>query len=306
MRRLGSHTRSVALLAVVVGVTIGATLLISRGSAENPGADVRGPVRRTSHDAQRLGPSTNTLPAGVSGKGMHVVFDARFSGTSLNRTQWDTCYSFPSLGTTAPGCTNFGNRQEIEWYLPSQDAVSGGTLSLRAEFAPTKGTTESGAPKIYHYRSGMVTTSSSFKFAYGYVQMVARLPPGPDLWPAFWMLPASGGPLPEIDIIEGAWTAHRLTANLHPTAGPTFSRKLGASPSPQAWQTYGLRWQPDVVTWYVDGKPVAVDVTSVPHVAMYLLIDLAVTHFVPSCLRPPVPRSCDGSLQIGSVKVWQH
>src|ERR1700722_5312871 len=88
----------------------------------------------------------------------------------------------------ATGCTNFGNADEQEWYLPSQDQVSGGVLHLVAQPIPTRGTNSAGAAKTYECRSGMVTTMPGFSFEYGVVQVVAQIPSTAGLWPALWLL----------------------------------------------------------------------------------------------------------------------
>ena len=74
---------------------------------------------------------------------------------------------------------NFGNStHESEWYLPSQVKVENGTLNLVAKREPTAGTAANGNSRTYYCRSGMVTTYPGFRFRYGYLQIVARIPAG--------------------------------------------------------------------------------------------------------------------------------
>ena len=152
-----------------------------------------------------------------------LVFSSNFSGTQLDTSVWDTCYV---RFVAATGCTNFGNPQEEEWYLPSQVDVSGGVLHLIARETPTVGRNSSGAPKIYPYRSGMVTTYSSFRFTYGLVRVVARLPGGIGTWPALWLLPANGSWPPEIDIMENFGLASTELDTFHWASG-TVPRNTG-------------------------------------------------------------------------------
>ena len=60
---------------------------------------------------------------------------AAFGGSSLNTSQWDTCYPDDNQS----GCTNSGNDNEFEWYQPSQVSVGGGTLNLTASSESTQG-----------------------------------------------------------------------------------------------------------------------------------------------------------------------
>ena len=302
-RKFGAHPFVVALVAVAIGIV--AALSGVYGTTSTPGKRHAAPGARPGSQAGS-GHSEHALlalPTTIAWSDMHLAFTARFTGTTLNPAQWETCY--PWADTTA-GCTNFGNRQEIEWYLPSQDVVSGGALHLNAAHIATPGTTMTGGAKTYPYRSGIVTTYSKFDFTYGYVQITARLPAGRELWPAFWMLPTDESSLPEIDIAEGAPTARNMTANLHPTVGPTFSRQIISAAAPGRWQTYGINWEPGALTWYLDGEPLTTDTNTVPTHAMYLIMDLAVTNFVPACLAAQAPASCSGSLDVRSVQVWQR
>ena len=64
-----------------------------------------------------------------------------------------------------------------------------------------------GGSIINPIQSAKITTSTSFSFKYGRVEVVAKLPKGDWLWPAIWMLPARNeyGMWPasgEIDIME--------------------------------------------------------------------------------------------------------
>ena len=64
-----------------------------------------------------------------------LKFHPLFSGTSLNHSDWATCYPWADRPT---GCTNFGH-SEFQWYLPGQDRVSNGLLYLVAQRKRTIG-----------------------------------------------------------------------------------------------------------------------------------------------------------------------
>jgi len=227
-----------------------------------------------------------------------LVFSSNFSGTQLDTRVWDTCYV---RFVAATGCTNFGNPQEEEWYLPSQVDVSGGVLHLVARETPTVGRNSSGAPKIYPYRSGMVTTYTSFRFTYGLVRVVARLPGGIGTWPALWLLPANGSWPPEIDIMENFGLARTELDTFHWASwnGPQEHRTTVTSPSDLArgWHRYSLDWEPGSLTWYLDGKVVdSYTGSNVPSRPMYLLANLAIDG----------PAASSASFDIESVQIWQR
>jgi beta-glucanase (GH16 family) len=246
-------------------------------------------------------PSSTTTTAPVStipapATGMSLAFTAGFAGSSLNSSVWDTCYEWY---VAAVGCTNYGNTQETEWYLPAQDQVSDGALHLVATETPTQGTDVNGAPKTYPYASGMVTTFSSFNFTYGYVQVVARIPGGTGTWPALWLLPQNGSWPPEIDIMENYGTSNLMEATLHwgsASGGEAYRDVTSSSDLTSGWHTYGLLWEPGSLTWYLDGQVVYTFTGSeVPSQPMYFLANLAID-------GPAAPSS---SFDIQSVQIYQ-
>ncbi len=125
---------------------------------------------------------------------------------------------------------------------PEDTYLQNGNLVLRGRM---------GSFGSYKYSCGWAWTKKWFK--YGYFEMRAQYPKGKGQWPAWWML-KQGWP-PEIDIAEyrgtplnymteafywGSWS----TILLHENQGWDFT----------TWHTYGLRWGPGYLIWYVDGK----------------------------------------------------
>jgi len=221
------------------------------------------------------------------------VFDATFGGSKLNTKIWGTCY--PSASQR--GCTNFGNHQEAEWYLPSQVRVSGGVVRLLARRKQTVGTTSTGARKVYGCRSGMITSYPGYKFEYGFVQVVAKIPHANGLWPALWLAAANGAFPPEIDMLE-SWGVKVETASFfHPVTGKTSRAKYSPALT-GGWQTYSLSWTRSRLRYYVGNRLVLTVKKDVPHQRMYFLADLAE-------YLPAKRGYCTGQLMIRSVKVWK-
>jgi beta-glucanase (GH16 family) len=233
--------------------------------------------------------------AAALGSGWSLTFNGTFPGTSLDTNVWGTCYPWQS----PDGCTNFGNA-EFEWYTPSQDQVSDGTLHLVPERAPTEGLTERGAPKEYQYRSGIVTTAPSLNFTYGYVQVVARIPYDDGLWPALWLLPSDERWPPEIDILEHYGDMPISYQHLHSADYQVQMTAEATANLSEGYHTFGLYWGPTQIIWYIDGKEVFRVTKNLPDTKMYILANVAVYQQVQSGWGSP-----SDDLDIQSVRVWQ-
>lgn len=233
---------------------------------------------------------------------MHLVYDGTFTSNSLNPSNFDTC--FPWANTPA-GCSNFGN-PELQWFLPSQVGASGNTLNLTASKIPTTGTNPNGSPQTFPWRSGMITTFNSFQFTYGYVQFTAQVPAGNGMWSTFWLLPKSTYWPPEIDIaaILGS-NPKKVSVFYHPTGAGRVPEGTAISSKSYAtgFHTYALDWEPNSLTWYVDGHKIEQYRGTTPSIPMYLLADLAVEDTFgdgPDASTPP-----NAVLAIKEIKVFQ-
>ncbi|HEY1704983.1 MAG TPA: glycoside hydrolase family 16 protein [Trebonia sp.] len=234
-------------------------------------------------------PATDGPPASL-GNNWKQTFNATFAGSALDTSVWGTCYPWES----SSGCANFGNSDiEYQWYTPTQDQVRDGALQLVAEKASTD---DDG--KAYNYQSGLVTTFPSYKFQYGYIEIDARVPSATGLWSALWLAAANEQWPPEIDILEH-WDAQKqYWEYYHPANAPREDTSTPAS-DVTGWHEFGLYWDQSEVVWYVDGRQVYRAVRNVPQQPMYFLANVAVD-------EPGVALTGNSSLDIKSVKVWQH
>lgn len=230
-----------------------------------------------------------------------LIFNSDFVRTKLNPAVWSTCYphmDFPS------GCTNFGNG-EYEWYLPSQVVLSHGVLDLVAKQLRTEGRAQNGAPKAYVCRSGMVTTYPGFRFKYGYVRIVARLPNTEGLWSALWMGASSLQWPPEVDIIEDWGRGVQPTGVFfHPFRGPVLYEYPSLGDLSVGWHTFAIDWTRTKLTWFIDGKQILSTSKNVPQQPMYILADLAYTSTNLALIESG--SGCHGTLAIKSIRVWQR
>jgi beta-glucanase (GH16 family) len=233
-------------------------------------------------------PSLLTVPAG-----WNLAFDPGFSGSSLNSGTWATCYYW----ATTDGCDD-NPTDEKEWYLASQDQVSGGDLNLVAKQESTEGVSSSGAAEDYSCRSGMVTSAPGFNFTYGLISVTAKIPYGPGLWPALWLAASSHQWPPELDIMEHWYSESQVKVYDH-TVGTKYTGGPVATPGNMSagFNTYSLLWTKNRVTWYIDGEQVYTTTSYVPQQPMYFIANVADDSTAAG--------ACNGTMQIASVKVWQ-
>jgi beta-glucanase (GH16 family) len=281
MRRRLKLTIGSAVIGAVVVSGMGFSAAVPAVGAQASVTTVAGPA---SHPSSAV-PTPKGKPA----------FNAGFGGSKLNTKVWDTCYPF--LTNYKGGCTNYGNPMEAEWYLPSQVRVSGGVVHLVAQRKRTPGITSTGKRKVYGCRSGMITSYPGFKFEYGTVQVVAKIPHANGLWPALWLAAADGKYPPEIDMVE-SWGVNRKTGSFyHSVNGPTVRAKYSPSLT-RGWHTYSVSWTSSKLKFYVDSRLVLTVAKNVPHQRMYFLADLAE-------YTPAKRGYCTGQLEIRSVKIWK-
>ena len=115
------------------------------------------------------------------------------------------------------------------------------------------------------YTSARLLTKKRFEIAYGRVEARIKVAKGTGLWPAFWMLGTNldqvgwpqGG---EIDIMENVGRLpNQVFGTLH---GPGYSggQSYGGSydlgmPVGDDYHIFAVEWQPDQITWFIDGNP---------------------------------------------------
>jgi beta-glucanase (GH16 family) len=247
-------------------------------------------------------------PQGPSGK-WRMTFSDEFSSSSLNESKWTDCYWWATNG-----CTNEGNN-ELEWYMPDNVSQSDGKLHMTAKRQVILGTTG----KTYQYTSGMVTNGrdmstyggpSRHEFTYGYVEARVKVPKGKGLWPAVWLLPVDNGWPPEIDVMEYLghepnkvhMTHHWSENGQHKQSGSSYS---GPDFS-QGYHTFGVNWQPDSITWYIDGveRKRFTNASAIPNEPMYVLLNLAVGGNWPG--SPDANTPFPSTYSADWVRIWKN
>lgn len=201
---------------------------------------------------------------------------------------WNQIFSddFNTLNTTVWTNGKYwwdGNSGTQTTFDPKNAATSGGTLNLTANHVAETDTNHVSQP----YNSGLLqtggiqgVTSPGFSFTYGYVEIRTKIAPGQGMWSAFWMLPVSHQDGYELDVLEILGrdpTTYTAFDHAWPTFGTSVVDHLPFNTTSD-FHTYGVDWEPDHVTWFLDGTPVATysDTAVIPQQAMYLLLNLDV------------------------------
>ena len=115
------------------------------------------------------------------------------------------------------------------------------------------------------YSSARLKSSGKVGFKYGMMVARIKMPKGKGAWPAFWMLGQSindGVSWPhcgEIDIVEAKGEPNnQVFGTAH---GPGYSGGQGVGdmfindgPLGDGYHTYSIKWKPNQVQWFFDGK----------------------------------------------------
>lgn len=169
------------------------------------------------------------------------------------------------------------------------------------------------------WRSGLVAAADASGqgagVQYGYFEARMKLPPGPGTWPAFWLIslkPAEDKrPKIELDVIE--YYGHR-TDRYHVTGHVWYSRpdqkktyrsgsKVPVQPDSLtgAFHTFGVRVEPQNITYYFDRKPVWQQPTPPEHqTPLYPLVNLALGSGYPIDATPD-----PSVLEVDYVRVYR-
>jgi len=158
-----------------------------------------------------------------------------------------------------------GGLKQLQWYDPGNAAINAqGELVITAR--------RQGGHSCWYgpclYTSARMRTEATFSQAYGRFEARIKLPPGPGLWPAFWMegddinrvgWPRSG----EIDVIEtNNKNPYLVGGYAHANHFVRSELLTVSSPITSGFHTYGVDWTPKGITWTFDGYPYG-------HVARY-------------------------------------
>ena len=190
---------------------------------------------------------TNQAGQALSYEGYTLRWEDDFDGTELDRADWN-------VELHEPGWVN----NELQSYVDSPENIylEDGKLVLKP--VETKN-----ADGTVSYTSGRVNTQNKHDFKYGIFEARAKVPAGQGFLPAFWMMPTNEnlyGQWPrcgEIDIMEvlgndttrSYGTLHYGNPHSQSQAGCTLTEGSFSD----EYHTFAVEWEPDRISWYVDG-----------------------------------------------------
>lgn len=198
-----------------------------------------------------LGTDTSGYSTPASYAGYNLLWSDEFTEASVNTNYWN--YDIGNSG--------WGNN-ELECYTSSSNNsfISNGCLVISALQQPI----------VYNgissnYTSARLNTSGKFSFQYGRMDIRAKLPVAPGMWPALWMLgsnfstagwPACG----ETDLMELVGSnPKQVTGSIHwqmagssgeGTINNTYN--LTGTDFSQKFHVFTLIWQLNQIQMYVD------------------------------------------------------
>ena len=198
--------------------------------------------------------------------GYRLTFDDEFNTRSISSTGAGTTYADTRAEwRTADGTadTGFGRSSFVDpasGYDPF--SVRNGILSITA--VPDR--TPSGVPGSWE--SGLITTQGNFSQTYGYFEIRADFSNDPNAWDAFWLLPnqqsaqsSSTNGHQELDVVEHYGNGDRSVYSTIHTTDPQNGIRwqdnrqvVTELNDPSGYHTYGMNWQPDKISFYVDGQ----------------------------------------------------
>ena len=295
-------------------------------------------------------PKRIDAPSGPPGPAANwmLTFSDEFTGT-LDHNKWATEYGFDTdcivdnpPPPATPAYCNRSNNDEKEWYVDDAPLVENGVLKLRARKECLSAQSPNNYPPYtcanFPYLSGMVSTHDRFSQLYGYFEARLKVLDGAGFWPAFWLipqLPPTPSPdieyfwPPEIDILENRGQEPNIVymnqhySGVYPTPGSklnnwsyggAISGNYPATSSlTNTFHIYAVNWEPDRVTWYVDGVERFHSTTNLPPGAislpeypgdMQIILNLAVGgSFVNHALPPD--NLLPAALEVDYVRVYQ-
>jgi beta-glucanase (GH16 family) len=249
------------------------------------------------------------------------TFDEEFNNFNLwnGTTGWDTRPGWAQWPQYNSGFTLSGNGEQ-EWYIQPNYAPTAsanpfsdqnGVLTISAN--PTN-------PAISQYvqnqpyTSGMIDTYHEFSQTYGYFEMRAKMPAGQGLWPAFWLLPENNNWPPELDVMEMLgqykWTVvntvHSQVSGTKQlgTNHYTTSQATNVANMTTGFHTFGVDWEPNTITWYVDGQKTFQTATPADmNQPMYMLANLAVGGYWPGSPNSTTP--FPAQMQIDYIRAYE-
>lgn len=197
--------------------------------------------------AATLGATNDGVDAPMAAPRDPPSFADEFDGQAVDDTRWRF--------DTARNAAGWLNR-ERQYYGPANARVVDGALVIEARHETSRAPDSGGQA----YTSAKLVSRAAFGF--GFYEVRAKLPCGRGIWPAIWLLPATGRwpDQGEIDMMEMVgWDASVIHATLHTALfnhvrGTQRGAEARIATSCTAFHRYQLDWRPHSITIGIDDR----------------------------------------------------
>jgi beta-glucanase (GH16 family) len=185
------------------------------------------------------------------------MFEDHFDAGELDRSRWNVIVTGPVVNNEQQA---YIDSPATVGCVRGAGATNGcrGALVIQARLQPGYCTAEG---RRFDFVSGRIDTRGKLEFRTGIVSARIKLPTGPGLWPAFWLLGSDaswphGG---EIDVMENVGDREWVNGAIH---GPGYSGEtpfvnrlyLETGGDATAWHVYSAECGSDAIVFRVDGK----------------------------------------------------
>lgn len=203
-----------------------------------------------------------------------------------------------------------------QYYGDSEVVIENGILKLYNRYAPkvVRGTDSN---YLIPYGTGLINTSNSAIFTYGYFAIRSKNPRGPATWPAFWLTGKYHWP-PEIDIFEmygrcSGEDIHEQRISVHfgkieNHTKRTLTKSVRLTEDTDTnFHIYSCLWEPGKMTFYTDGVLLKT-ITLNPWMEqfykepMFIILNNAVDHRYLGCIRPG---DMPSTFEVDWIRVYQ-
>lgn len=198
--------------------------------------------------AATLGATNYTVDASMAAPHRTPSFADEFDGRAVDNARWrfDTA-------SNAAGWSN----HERQYYGPANARAVDGALVIEARREAPRRARDWGGQA---YTSARLVSRAALGF--GFYEVRAKLPCGRGIWPAIWLLPATGRwpDQGEIDVMEMVgWNPNVVHATLHTglfnhVRGTQRGAETRVATSCTAFHRYQLDWRPHSITIGVDDR----------------------------------------------------
>lgn len=190
-------------------------------------------------------------PGNYAPEGYSLVMGDEFNSGSLNKDIWG---KFDYNAATS-NWVQFMS-QDDDMYVCDAEA---GTLNLKARYgdysSQWKNLKQGDAYASGNtFASGAIYTKLAFQ--YGYVEVRARMDSAWGLWPAIWLYTTDGSKGGEIDMLEHLNYSGSYYITTHGD-GSYHTTCVSYEGTRADWHTYGMLWEENCITMYLDGRQVA-------------------------------------------------